>query len=89
VAIGRRALGHRIRRRTAPPRPHQSDVAEHRTAQARPDAPRREETRHPGTGAPTRSACRPGRRKRATRRPNTVRGRPPGRAQLPPGVEGR
>ncbi|GED90224.1 hypothetical protein TNCT6_73090 [Streptomyces sp. 6-11-2] len=36
VAIGRRALGHRIRRRTAPPRAHQSDVHGHRTAQARP-----------------------------------------------------
>ncbi|MGP2437575.1 IS200/IS605 family accessory protein TnpB-related protein [Streptomyces sp. JW3] len=36
VAIGRRALGHRIRRRTTPPRAHQSDVHGHRTAQARP-----------------------------------------------------
>jgi len=55
VAIGRRALGHRIRRRTAPPRPHQSDVAEHRTAQARAVTQRREETRHPETGPGTRS----------------------------------
>lgn len=59
VAIGRRALGHRIRRRTAPPRPHQSDVAGHRTAQARPATRRREETRHHGTGARTRSAPPP------------------------------
>lgn len=36
VAIGRRALGHPIRRRTAPPRAHQSDVHGHRTAQAGP-----------------------------------------------------
>ncbi|MGW1885067.1 IS200/IS605 family accessory protein TnpB-related protein [Streptomyces sp. NPDC001970] len=36
VAIGRRALGYRIRRRTTPPRAHQSDVPGHRTAQARP-----------------------------------------------------
>ncbi|WP_443056646.1 IS200/IS605 family accessory protein TnpB-related protein [Streptomyces sp. MUM 178J] len=36
VAIGRRSLGHRIRRRTAPPRQHQSDAGGHRTAQARP-----------------------------------------------------
>ncbi|MFE5583278.1 IS200/IS605 family accessory protein TnpB-related protein [Kitasatospora sp. NPDC056531] len=36
VAIGRRALGHRIRRRTAPPCQHQSDAGRHRTAQARP-----------------------------------------------------
>ncbi len=60
VAIGRRALGHRIRRRTAPPRPHQSDVAGHRTAQARPAAPGREETRHPAAGTRTRSAKPPG-----------------------------
>ncbi|WP_017602414.1 IS200/IS605 family accessory protein TnpB-related protein, partial [Nocardiopsis lucentensis] len=36
VAIGRRALGHAIRRRTAPPRTHQSDGCGHRTAQAGP-----------------------------------------------------
>jgi IS605 OrfB family transposase len=34
IAIGRRALGHRIRRRTAPPPAHQSDGQGHRTAQA-------------------------------------------------------
>lgn len=56
VAIGRRALGHPIRRRTAPPRPHQSDVAGHRTAQARPGTRKREETRHPDTETRTRSA---------------------------------
>jgi IS605 OrfB family transposase len=56
VAIGRRALGHRIRRRTAPPRPHQSDVAGYRTAQARRGTPECEETRHPATGTRTRSA---------------------------------
>ena len=60
VAIGRRALGHRIRRRTAPPRPHQSDVAGHRTGQARPATGRREETRHPEAGPRTRSASPPG-----------------------------
>ncbi|WP_369260717.1 IS200/IS605 family accessory protein TnpB-related protein [Streptomyces sp. R35] len=48
VAIGRRALGHPIRRRTTPPPQHRSDAAGHRTAQARPDTRRREETRpHP------------------------------------------
>jgi IS605 OrfB family transposase len=36
IAIGRRALGHRIRRRTAPPRHHQSDGDGHRTLQAGP-----------------------------------------------------
>jgi IS605 OrfB family transposase len=60
VAIGRRALGHRIRRRTAPPRPHQSDVAGHRTGQARPATRRREETRHPEAGPRTRSVHPPG-----------------------------
>ncbi|MFB7518358.1 IS200/IS605 family accessory protein TnpB-related protein [Streptomyces sp. NPDC056144] len=34
VAIGRRALGHRIRRRAAPPRDDQSDRHGHRTTQA-------------------------------------------------------
>ncbi|WP_369393013.1 IS200/IS605 family accessory protein TnpB-related protein [Streptomyces sp. CG1] len=36
VAIGRRSLGHRIRRRTTPPPHHQSDGVGHRTAQACP-----------------------------------------------------
>ncbi|GAA4628330.1 hypothetical protein GCM10023196_044220 [Actinoallomurus vinaceus] len=43
VAIGRRALGHPIRRRTTPPPAHQSDEQGHRTVQAAPGAPRREE----------------------------------------------
>jgi IS605 OrfB family transposase len=60
VAIGRRALGHRIRRRTPPPRPHQSDVAGHRSGQARPPTRRREETRHPQAGPRTRSVHPPG-----------------------------
>lgn len=45
VAIGRRAQGHQIRRRTAPPPHDQSDRAGHRTAQARPGVPGREGTR--------------------------------------------
>ncbi|MET9386910.1 IS200/IS605 family accessory protein TnpB-related protein, partial [Streptomyces sp. NPDC002928] len=45
IAIGRRALGHSIRRRTAPPPAHQSDEQGHRTAQARPEIRRREEPR--------------------------------------------
>ncbi len=60
VAIGRRALGHRIRRRTAPPRPHQSDVAGHRTAQAQSGTRRREETRHSEVRPRTRSVHPPG-----------------------------
>lgn len=48
IAIGRRALGHPIRRRTAPPPAHQSDGQGHRTVQAGPEAQRREEPRpHP------------------------------------------
>lgn len=49
IAIGRRALGHPIRRRTAPPPRHQSDAAGHRTAQAGPGVPGREGTRPPVT----------------------------------------
>ena len=49
VAIGRRALGHPIRRRTAPPRDDQSDRHGHRTAQAGPGTPGREGTRPPVT----------------------------------------
>ncbi|MET7841818.1 IS200/IS605 family accessory protein TnpB-related protein, partial [Streptomyces sp. NPDC005356] len=49
IAIGRRALGHPIRRRTAPPPQHQSDAAGHRTVQARAGTPGREGTRPPVT----------------------------------------
>lgn len=49
VAIGRRALGHPIRRRTAPPHDDQSDRRGHRTVQAGPDAQGREGTRPPVT----------------------------------------
>ncbi|MEU9120242.1 IS200/IS605 family accessory protein TnpB-related protein [Streptomyces sp. NPDC048506] len=45
VAIGRRALGHPIRRRTAPPRDDRSDRRGHRTDQAEPGTQGREETR--------------------------------------------
>ncbi|MEU6323173.1 IS200/IS605 family accessory protein TnpB-related protein [Streptomyces sp. NPDC047009] len=55
VAIGRRALGHRIRRRTAPPRRHQSDAGGHRTAQARPSDRGREGNRPRVPGPRTRS----------------------------------
>jgi IS605 OrfB family transposase len=49
IAIGRRALGHPIRRRTTPPPHHQSDDAGHRTVQAAPGTRGREETRRPVT----------------------------------------
>ncbi|MFC8517891.1 IS200/IS605 family accessory protein TnpB-related protein [Streptomyces sp. NPDC057257] len=57
VAIGRRALGHPIRRRTTPPRTHQSDGYGHRTVQAAPGAPGREGPR-PHVPGP-RSRCVP------------------------------
>lgn len=56
VAIGRRALGHPVRRRTAPPPAHRSDEQRHRTAQAPPGIPGREETRPRIPGPRTRSA---------------------------------
>ncbi|HYZ54748.1 MAG TPA: hypothetical protein VE733_14760 [Streptosporangiaceae bacterium] len=55
VAIGRRALGHPIRRRTAPPPHDQSDRAGHRTAQAGPGGPGREGPRPRIPGPRTRS----------------------------------
>ncbi|MFC4471995.1 IS200/IS605 family accessory protein TnpB-related protein [Streptomyces xiangluensis] len=55
VAIGRRALGHPIRRRAAPPRTHQSDGCGHRTVQARPGTPEREGNRPRVPGPRTRS----------------------------------
>ncbi|MQY09994.1 hypothetical protein SRB5_00980 [Streptomyces sp. RB5] len=73
VAIGRRALGHRIRRRTAPPPHDRSDRAGHRTAQAGHGTPGCEETRPRTPGPRTRSAGPDPGRKRATRTPNTVR----------------
>ncbi|WP_235989569.1 transposase, partial [Streptomyces ureilyticus] len=56
IAVGRRALGHPIRRRTAPPPQHRSDAAGHRTVQARPEIRRREETRPHLPGPRTRGA---------------------------------
>ncbi|MCY0935914.1 transposase [Streptomyces sp. H34-S4] len=55
VAIGRRSLGHRIRRRTTPPRQHQSDAGGHRTAQARPGTRESEGNRPRVPGPRTRS----------------------------------
>ncbi|MGR3938785.1 IS200/IS605 family accessory protein TnpB-related protein [Streptomyces sp. BRA346] len=56
VAIGRRALGHPIRRRTAPPPHDQSERAGHRTVQAISGTPGREETRPRIPGPRTRCA---------------------------------
>jgi IS605 OrfB family transposase len=55
IAIGRRAQGHPIRRRTAPPRDDQSDRRGHRTVQARPEALECEEPRPHVPGPRTRS----------------------------------
>ncbi len=55
VAIGRRALGHPIRRRTTPPPAHRSDKQGHRTVQARPGTPGREGHRPRIPGPRTRS----------------------------------
>jgi IS605 OrfB family transposase len=65
IAIGRRALGHKIRRRAAPPPQHQSDAAGPRAVQTRATSSARvsgngvpgcEGTRPPGPGPRTRCA---------------------------------
>ncbi|MGW1896175.1 IS200/IS605 family accessory protein TnpB-related protein [Streptomyces hirsutus] len=74
VAIARRAQGYPIRRRTTPPRTHQSDGCGHRTVQAGGDAPGREGPRRRLPGPRTRSVPPDAERTRATRTPTTVRG---------------
>ncbi|MGW3734110.1 IS200/IS605 family accessory protein TnpB-related protein [Streptomyces sp. NPDC005148] len=64
IAIGRRALGHPVRRRTAPPPHDQSDRAGHRTAQAAPGNRGCEETRPPTTDRPPGEPPPNGKRKR-------------------------
>ncbi|MGW5211818.1 IS200/IS605 family accessory protein TnpB-related protein [Streptomyces sp. NPDC004051] len=76
VAIGRRALGHRIRRRTAPPPQYQSDAAGHRTAQAGYGARGREGTRPRIPGPRTRCVSPDAERTRATSASTTVRDAP-------------
>ncbi|MCX5349374.1 transposase [Streptomyces mirabilis] len=75
IAIARRALGHPIRRRKAPPRAHQSDVHGHRTIQAGSGFRGREETRRPVTdrGHEPPARMRNNERTRATSAPKTVR----------------
>ncbi|MFM9626381.1 MULTISPECIES: IS200/IS605 family accessory protein TnpB-related protein [Streptomyces] len=73
IAVGRRALGHPIRRRMTPPHVDQSDRGGHRTIQAGPDTRRREETRPRIPGPRARSGPPDAERKRATRTSNTVR----------------
>ncbi|MER7754433.1 IS200/IS605 family accessory protein TnpB-related protein [Kitasatospora sp. NPDC097643] len=83
IAIGRRALGHPIRRHggppgrrlgEAPPHDDRSDRRGHRTAQAGPGDRGREETRHPATDRAQDARSRAGTtRTRATSAPKTVR----------------
>ncbi|NVI91216.1 transposase, partial [Actinomadura sp. BRA 177] len=75
IAIGRRAQGHPIRRRTAPPSAHRSDGQGHRTVQAEPGTFGREGTRRPAMDR-ARDARRRAvrvRRTRGTSASNTVR----------------
>ncbi|MGW9136070.1 IS200/IS605 family accessory protein TnpB-related protein [Streptomyces sp. NPDC055681] len=76
IAIGRRALGHPVRRRTAPPPHDRSDRAGRRTAQAGPGARGREGTRPPATDRPPGGPSPSGKRKRETSASNTVRDAP-------------
>ncbi|WP_327420944.1 transposase [Streptomyces sp. NBC_01230] len=76
VAIGRRALGHPIRRRTAPPPHDRSDRAGHRTAQAVPGTRGREGTRPPTTDRPPGGPSPSGKRTRGTSASKTVRDAP-------------
>lgn len=76
IAIGRRAQGYPIRRRTTPPPQHQSDAAGHRTAQAPPEIPGREGTRPSATARLPGGPPPSGTRKRRPSTPNTVRGAP-------------
>ncbi|TDD66684.1 transposase [Actinomadura darangshiensis] len=74
IAIGRRALGHPIRRRTAPPRHHQSDDAGHRTFQAASAARGREGPRRPVPDRAHEARRRTqATRSRGTSAPSTVR----------------
>ncbi|MFE4333607.1 IS200/IS605 family accessory protein TnpB-related protein [Streptomyces sp. NPDC056831] len=76
IAIGRRALGHPVRRRTAPPPHDRSDRAGHRTAQAGPGDRGREGTRPPATDHAPRDVPPNGTRKREPSASNTVRDAP-------------
>ncbi|HYS37948.1 MAG TPA: hypothetical protein VEO01_20210, partial [Pseudonocardiaceae bacterium] len=76
VAIGRRALGYPIRRRTTPPHHDQSDRGGHRAVQAAPGTRGRDGTRPPATDHAPRGLSPNGMRTREPSTPNTVRGVP-------------
>uniref|UniRef100_A0AAU2VPP0 Transposase n=1 Tax=Streptomyces sp. NBC_00008 TaxID=2903610 RepID=A0AAU2VPP0_9ACTN len=73
IAIGRRALGHPIRRRTTPPAQHRSDAVRHRTVQAAPVARECEGTRPPATDHVPGDVPPSGTRKRQPSASRTVR----------------
>ncbi|MFD8979281.1 IS200/IS605 family accessory protein TnpB-related protein [Streptomyces sp. NPDC059564] len=76
IAIGRRALGHPIRRRTTPPRNDQSDRYGHRTVQAAPGTRRRDGNRPPATDHAPGDVPPSGKRKRRPSASKTVRDAP-------------
>ncbi|MBT2539911.1 transposase [Streptomyces sp. ISL-44] len=76
IAIGRRALGHPIRRRTTPPLHHQSDGAGHRTVQADRGVRGRDGNRPPATDHAAIDVSPSGKRTWGPRTPKTVRGVP-------------
>ena len=81
IAIGRRALGHPIRRRTAPPPQHRGDEAGHRTAQARPGDRGRDGSRLPTTDRAPRGPTPSGTRKRDRMHPTPFGMRPVGNSR--------
>ncbi|WP_411978261.1 IS200/IS605 family accessory protein TnpB-related protein [Streptomyces scopuliridis] len=76
IAIGRRALGHPIRRRTAPPPHDQSERVGHRTVQAGPSARGCDGIRPPATDRPPGEPPPNGTRKRRPSASTTVRDAP-------------
>ncbi|HEX2807446.1 MAG TPA: IS200/IS605 family accessory protein TnpB-related protein, partial [Kineosporiaceae bacterium] len=83
IVIARRAQGHPARRRTSPPRHHQSDGAGHRNVQAGQDTTGREEPRRRDIGPRPTDVSPVTGRKRATSAPNTVRDARTARDSLP------
>ncbi|MFE2288404.1 IS200/IS605 family accessory protein TnpB-related protein [Streptomyces sp. NPDC059443] len=76
IAIGRRALGHPIRRRTAPPRSDQSDRYGHRTVQAGPGTQGCDGIRPPATDRLPGESTPSGKRTRGPSASKTVRDAP-------------
>ncbi|MFF2407148.1 IS200/IS605 family accessory protein TnpB-related protein [Streptomyces sp. NPDC058092] len=76
IAIGRRALGHQVRRRTAPPPHDRSDRAGHRTAQAPPGTQGCDGIRPPATDHAPGDVLPSRKRKRGPSASNTVRDAP-------------